>query len=317
MGKRGHSEEEILRVLREAESGDTVVEVCRKHGISQQRFYLWKKKYAGLGLQRASRTAATARGEREAEALGSGPQPGPAHPSGDRRKKAVRPRVRRELAEWAQQAHQLSQRRAARLIPVEPDDPALRAPSRSAGGLARALARVGRQPRALWLSTADGAAQARGLGGERQAHLPALHRRRTDRAHPEAQENERNGNALPLGQAARPNHKWSMDFVAQRLPDGRWIRVLTVVDQFTRECLTLFADTALSGEKVAIGSGQGRRSAQGPCSRSPLTTELSLPAKPWICGLTRTACIWTSSGQASRSRTVISKASTASCGMSA
>ena len=50
MGKRGHSEEEILRVLREAESGDTVVDICRKHGISQQTFYLWKKKYAGLGL---------------------------------------------------------------------------------------------------------------------------------------------------------------------------------------------------------------------------------------------------------------------------
>jgi len=50
MGKRGHSEEEILRVLREAESGDTIVELCRKHGISQQTFYLWKKKYAGLGL---------------------------------------------------------------------------------------------------------------------------------------------------------------------------------------------------------------------------------------------------------------------------
>lgn len=50
MAKRGRSEEEILRVLREAESGDSVVEVCRKHGISQQTFYLWKKKYAGLGL---------------------------------------------------------------------------------------------------------------------------------------------------------------------------------------------------------------------------------------------------------------------------
>jgi putative transposase len=50
MAKRGHSEEEILRVLREAESGETVVEVCRKHGISQQSFYLWKRKYAGLGL---------------------------------------------------------------------------------------------------------------------------------------------------------------------------------------------------------------------------------------------------------------------------
>jgi putative transposase len=50
MGKKGHSEEEILRVLRQADSGETVVEVCRKHGISQQTFYLWKKKYAGLGL---------------------------------------------------------------------------------------------------------------------------------------------------------------------------------------------------------------------------------------------------------------------------
>jgi putative transposase len=47
MAKRGHSEEAILRVLREAESGETVVEICRKHGISQQTFYLWKKKYEG------------------------------------------------------------------------------------------------------------------------------------------------------------------------------------------------------------------------------------------------------------------------------
>ena len=42
-----------------------------------------------------------------------------------------------------------------------------------------------------------------------------------------------------------------MDFVAQRLPDGRWIRVLTVVDQYTRECVALVADNSLSGEKVA------------------------------------------------------------------
>ncbi len=38
---------------------------------------------------------------------------------------------------------------------------------------------------------------------------------------------------VPLGQAVRHDQKWSMDFVAQRLPDRRWIRVLTVVDQFT------------------------------------------------------------------------------------
>jgi putative transposase len=56
---------------------------------------------------------------------------------------------------------------------------------------------------------------------------------------------------LPQGQAICRNQKWSMDFVAQRLVDDRWIRVLTVVDQFTRECLVLHADTGLSGKKVA------------------------------------------------------------------
>ena len=40
MAKRGHSEEEILRVLREAEAGETVEEVCPKYGISPQSFYL-------------------------------------------------------------------------------------------------------------------------------------------------------------------------------------------------------------------------------------------------------------------------------------
>jgi len=43
MAKRGHTEEEVLRVLREAESGGTVVEICRKHGISQQTFYLGRR----------------------------------------------------------------------------------------------------------------------------------------------------------------------------------------------------------------------------------------------------------------------------------
>ena len=48
--RRGHTEEQILATLREAESGTTVAEVCRAGGISEQTFYLWKRKYAGLGL---------------------------------------------------------------------------------------------------------------------------------------------------------------------------------------------------------------------------------------------------------------------------
>jgi putative transposase len=47
-----------------------------------------------------------------------------------------------------------------------------------------------------------------------------------------------------------------MDFVAARLVDGRWFRVLTVVDQFTRECLLLLADRSLTGHKVALALAQ-------------------------------------------------------------
>jgi putative transposase len=56
--------------------------------------------------------------------------------------------------------------------------------------------------------------------------------------------------------ATRPNQKWSMDFMSAKLVDGRWFRVLTVIDQFTRECLALVADNALNGHKVALALSQ-------------------------------------------------------------
>ena len=49
----------------------------------------------------------------------------------------------------------------------------------------------------------------------------------------------------------RPNERWSLDFVSDAFTDGRRFRVLTVVDNFTRECLALVADTSLSGRRVA------------------------------------------------------------------
>jgi putative transposase len=61
---------------------------------------------------------------------------------------------------------------------------------------------------------------------------------------------------VPTPKAARPNQKWSMDFMSARLIDGRWFRVLTMIDQFTRECLALVADSALNGHKVALALSQ-------------------------------------------------------------
>lgn len=44
------TEEQIAYALRQAEAGTPVVEVIRKLGISEQTFYRWKKKYAGMGV---------------------------------------------------------------------------------------------------------------------------------------------------------------------------------------------------------------------------------------------------------------------------
>jgi len=49
MKKSRFSEEQIVRILQQAASGQkTQAEGCRDHGVSQNTFYLWKRKYAGL-----------------------------------------------------------------------------------------------------------------------------------------------------------------------------------------------------------------------------------------------------------------------------
>lgn len=55
MRKSRFSEEQILRILGEVESGRQVREVCREHGISQGTYHRWKAKYGGLDLSEARR----------------------------------------------------------------------------------------------------------------------------------------------------------------------------------------------------------------------------------------------------------------------
>ena len=48
----------------------------------------------------------------------------------------------------------------------------------------------------------------------------------------------------------RVNQRWAMDFVSDRLAYGRTFRVLTIIDEYTRECLAMEADTSLPGLRV-------------------------------------------------------------------
>lgn len=71
----------------------------------------------------------------------------------------------------------------------------------------------------------------------------------------------------------KPNQEWSLDFVCDSLASGRMMRVLSVVDNFTRECLALEVDTSFPSQRVTRvleqvmerrGSPQALRMDNGP-----------------------------------------------------
>jgi hypothetical protein len=59
------------------------------------------------------------------------------------------------------------------------------------------------------------------------------------------------GSRAPILVEARPNARWSLDFVHDQLACGRRFRILNVVDDVTRECLAAIPDTSITGRRVA------------------------------------------------------------------
>ena len=55
MKRSRFTEEQIIGILQEQESGMRTADVCRRHGVSQATFYKWKAKYGGLDVSEARR----------------------------------------------------------------------------------------------------------------------------------------------------------------------------------------------------------------------------------------------------------------------
>ena len=161
----------------------------------------------------------------------------------------VTPVVKRQAVAHLCQSYEVSQRRACQVISadrtsmryrsVRPDDAALRARLRELAAVRR---RFGYRRLQLLLrreGTIMNHKKLRRLYREERLQV----RRRGGRKRALG---TRAPIALPLG----PNQRWSLDFVSDTLTDSRRFRMLTVVDDFTRECLALVADTSLSGVRV-------------------------------------------------------------------
>lgn len=162
----------------------------------------------------------------------------------------VTPGARREAAAYLRLAHGMSERRAVRLIGADrstiryastmPDDGPLRARLKA---LAHERRRFGYRRLHVLL--------------RREGH--AVNRKRVQRLYREEKLTVRRrggrkralGERRPMETPVAANQRWSLDFVSDQMTDGRRFRILAVVDDCTRECLALAADTSISGARVA------------------------------------------------------------------
>jgi putative transposase len=162
----------------------------------------------------------------------------------------VTPAARREAATYLRQSFDMSERRACRVIGTDrtsvryratrPDDRALRERLKA---LAQERRRFGYRRLHVLL--------------RREGH--AVNKKRVQRLYREERLTVRRrggrkraiGTRRPIEAALTPNQRWSLDFVADQLTDSRRFRILAVVDDCTRECLALIADTSISGQRVA------------------------------------------------------------------
>ncbi|WP_420496748.1 IS3 family transposase [Vibrio fluvialis] len=250
--KKRFNEQQIIAILKEAEAGIPARELCRKHGISDATFYTWRKKYAGLDVSEARRLKAledeNARLKKllaetllDAEAL----------------KIALSPKVltvedKRKAVKIIQKSTQLSERRACLLV-----------------GIQRASLRY--QPQAnreddkLQARIKELALERRRFGYRRIHRLLRregfdVNHKRVYRLYCElgltvSKRRRRKSQCVerePLLLPSVPNHTWSMDFVMDALSNGRRIKCLTIVDDYTKECLDIPVATGISGDEVVI-----------------------------------------------------------------
>jgi len=118
------------------------------------------------------------------------------------------------------------------------------------------------------------------------------------------------GTRAPMAIPQDRNLRWSLDFVADTLVSGRRFRILTLVDDFTRECLGLVVDTSLTGLRVARELDKIAELRNYPCMIvSDNGTELTSNAF-WL-GNRGVASSGTTSHQANRCRMASSRALTA------
>jgi len=161
----------------------------------------------------------------------------------------VKPAAQRKAVEYVRQLFAISERRACSILAV--DRTSMRyAHRRSDDGDLRSRLREIALERRRFGYRRLGIMLAREGIVMNHKKLLRLYREENLRVRRRRGRKRAMGTRAPMTLPQAPNQRWSLDFVSDTLACGRRFRMLAVVDDFTRECLALVADTSLSGARV-------------------------------------------------------------------
>ncbi|WHO75878.1 IS3 family transposase [Rhizobium sp. BT03] len=250
MKRNRFTDEQIIGILKEHEAGTPVSELCRKHGVSDASIYKWKAKFGGMEVSEAKRLKTLEDENTKLKRLLADAMLDNAALKDLFGKEVVTPAAKRKAVAHLMSHHEMSERRACKAIGFcrmtiryetrRDDDHELRERMKA---LAHERRRFGYRRIHVLL--------------RREGHL--VNHKRLFRLYREEKltVRKRGGRKRAIGTRAPmlvpmvANDRWSLDFVSDQFTDGRRLRILTVVDDCTRECLALVADTSLSGLRVA------------------------------------------------------------------
>lgn len=174
----------------------------------------------------------------------------------------VTPDAKREAVAHLQDAYAVSQRRACEALSVDRSTVRYRSKRPDDAALRSAIREVACDRRRFGYRRIHVMLARRGLHLNHKK-LRRLYREEGLQVRKRGGRKRALGTRRPLELPDGPNQRWSLDFVSDAFTDGRRFRILAVVDDFSRECLALVADTSLSGLRVtraltAIMARRGR-----------------------------------------------------------
>lgn len=244
MKKSRYTEEQIIGILKQHEAGVKTADPCREHGISTAIIYGWKSKFGGVDVREAQRLRRMENEDGRLKQLVGGPEPTQGDTEGgDLRKRLELAELRKEEALVSTEVGQ-SQRTACKLLGV--DRSSYRYKPRL--DLNAELMMLARQGSRLGYRRLHALLERRG----RAVNVKRVYRLYAEVGLAVRPRRPKRLVRDPLASArlTRPNQQRAMDFIMDGLAKGRMVRILSMVDAFTRECLALEPDGSLGSGRV-------------------------------------------------------------------